>query len=820
MHFSNLPLPHVVRRADPPGPVNERNAASSDAAGADPFAPLFESFWIGGFEGADHVNGFGQPLDPNARNGHDARLDEDYAALAARGIRTVRESAGWRLIHERGDAGWRAIEAQARCAAGHGIQIVWTLMHYGWPAGLDPFERPDEFVDAFAGHCARLAALLAGVGGLRPAYQPVNEISFLAWAASSTGLIHPHVPSAPGNGDRLKRVLVRAVLRSIDAVRAVEPGARIVHTDPVIHIEPHRGAGPTDSAAALRSSAHQFEAWDMIAGRMAPELGGAPHYLDVLGLNYYHDNQWEDGTGARLHWHLGDARRRSFAELAGGLWRRYGRPMCISETGHIGQGRDAWLDHMGAELLECRARGIPIGGLCLYPVIDRPDWQDAGHWHHSGLWDVPGADAGDFTRRLCRPYADRLRHWQHVVETLSSLPPLQLHGQRTTMTSLVVFSHLRWDFVYQRPQQLMSRLAARHPVVFVEEPMPGADHAWLERHSPCAGVTVLRMHLPGHAHGFHDEHMAGLGELLSAHLRDQGIDDYLLWFYTPLAFPLADGLAPRGMVYDCMDELAAFDFAPPALIERENAMFDAVDLVFTGGRSLYESKRLRHPDVHCFPSSVDHAHFGRRDMADHPDQRAIAHPRLGYYGVIDERLDMGLVAAVADAHPEWQVVMVGPVVKIDPAGLPQRPNIHWMGQRRYDELPAFLAGWDVCLMPFALNASTRFISPTKTLEYLAAGKPVVSTPVRDVAQQYADVVPIAATPAEFVTACEGILAWDDSARLSFRASAALVVAGTSWDRTAAAMQDLLGRFDPKADRATTATTGVEESDTALDEAQA
>ncbi len=791
---------------------------------SDPLAPLFESFWIGGFEGADHVNGFGQPLDPNARNGHDARLDEDYAALTARGIRTVRESVGWRLIHARGDAGWRAIESQARRAAGHGIQVIWTLMHYGWPAGLDPFERPDEFVGAFADHCARLAELLARIGGPRPVYQPVNEISFLAWAASSTGLIHPHLPSAPGNGDRLKRVLVRAALRATDAIRAVEPGARIVHTDPVVHIEPHRGAGPTDSAAALRANDHQFEAWDMIAGRTAPELGGAPGYLDVLGLNYYHDNQWEEGTGVRLHWHMGDARRRSFADLADALWRRYGRPMCLSETGHIGQGRDAWLDHIAAEVVECRARDIPIGGLCLYPVIDRPDWQDAGHWHHSGLWDVPGADAGDFTRRLCQPYAERLRHWQHVFQTPSLLS--QLHRHRTAMTSLVVFSHLRWDFVYQRPQQLMSRLAERHPVVFVEEPMPGADHAWLESHSPCAGVTVLRMHLPGHAHGFHDEHMAGLGTLLAGHLREHRIDDYLLWFYTPLAFPLADGLAPRGMVYDCMDELAAFDFAPPALIERENAMFDAVDLVFTGGRSLYESKRLRHPDVHCFPSSVDHAHFGRRDVADHPDQRAIAHPRLGYYGVIDERLDLGLVAAVADAHPDWQVVMVGPVVKIDPAGLPQRPNIHWMGQRRYDELPAFLAGWDVCMMPFALNASTRFISPTKTLEYLAAGKPIVSTPVRDVAQQYADVVPIAATPAEFVAACEGILAWHDSARLSFRASAALVVAGTSWDRTAAAMQDLLERFDVAADADTPSaapaarTAAVEESDTALDEAQA
>lgn len=809
MHSSPHPPSHAVSRADLHRLANDRNATRPTAEGSHPLAPLFDSFWIGGFEGADHVNGFGQPLDTHARNGHDTHLDEDYAALAARGIRTVRESAGWRHLHERGEAGWRAIEAQARCAAAHGIQVIWTLMHYGWPAGLDPFERPDEFVDAFAAHCARLVGRLAAIEGPRPAYQPVNEISFLAWAASSTGLIHPHVPSAPGNGERLKRVLVRATLRACDAVWAVEPSARIVHTDPVIHIEPPLGAGPAASAAARHAHAHQFEAWDMIAGRAAPELGGAPRYLDVLGLNYYHDNQWEAGTGARLHWHLGDRRRRSFAELAGALWQRYGRPMCISETGHIGQGRDAWLDHMGAEVLECQARRIPIGGLCLYPVIDRPDWQDAGHWHHSGLWDVPGADAGDFTRRLCQPYADRLRHWQHVLASSSSLPPI--HRQRTTMTSLVVFSHLRWDFVYQRPQQLMSRLAARHPVVFVEEPMPGAERPWLEQHSPCAGVVVLRMHLPGQAHGFHDEHMAGLGELLDGYLREQRIDDYLLWFYTPLAFPLADGLTPCGMVYDCMDELAAFDFAPPALIERENAMFDAVDLVFTGGRSLYESKRARHPDVHCFPSSVDQAHFGRRDVPDHPDQLAIAHPRLGYYGVIDERLDLGLVAAVADAHPEWQVVMVGPVVKIDPASLPQRPNIHWMGQRRYDELPAFLSGWDVCLMPFALNASTRFISPTKTLEYLAAGKPIVSTPVRDVAQQYAAVVPIAATPAEFVVACERILAWDDSARLSFRASAALVVAGTSWDRTAAAMQELLSRFD---DAAAEHTVGVEESDTA------
>ncbi|MDD2714072.1 MAG: glycosyltransferase, partial [Simplicispira sp.] len=522
-------------------------------------------------------------------------------------------------------------------------------------------------------------------------------------------------------------------------------------------------------------------------------LGGAPRYLDLVGMNYYHDNQWEYGSGKRLHWHLGDQRRRRFSDLAAAVWHRYQRPLCVSETGHIGEGRATWLDDMASEVALCLSRSIPIVGLCLYPLIDRPDWETPDHWHHSGLWDVPGADAGDFTRHLCLPYAQRLRHWLHVFKE-RSFPPENL-SRGTPMTSIIVFSHLRWDFVYQRPQQLMSRLAAGHPILFVEEPITGAERVRLELYSPCAGVQVLRMHMPGQAPGFDDEHMDVMRALLAQYLRDHGVEDYVLWFYTPMALPLAKGLTPHGSVYDCMDELAAFDFAPPALLAREDALFRKVDLVFTGGRSLYESKRGRHGDVHCFPSSVDHAHFGRRGLADHPAQAALPSPRLGYYGVIDERLDLPLVAAIADAHPDWQVVMVGPVVKVNPATLPQRPNLYWMGQRRYDELPAFLAGWDVCLMPFALNASTRFISPTKTLEYLAAGKPVVSTPVRDVAQQYSEVVPIAASPAEFVAACERILARSESEQAAFQDEAAEVVAATSWDLTASAMEVLLGRFD-------------------------
>lgn len=755
---------------------------------------IFESFWMGGFEGADHVNSFGRPLDPNLRNGHSLRLSEDYAALRSLGIRTARESIGWRLISQGGQPALDALAYQARCAATHGIQVIWTLMHYGWPETLDPFQRPEEFVSEFARHCARMASVLRGIDGPVPAFQPVNEISFLAWAASSTGLIHPHLPSHPDVGHRFKRLLVRAALAATDAIRAEIPRARIVHTDPAIYIAPHLGAGPTDSADALAAHAHQFEAWDMLSGRVEPELGGAPHYLDVIGINYYHDNQWEFGTGRHFDWHAGDPRRRPFVDIAAEIWERYGRPMCLSETGHIGEGRGAWLDHIAAEVAECRHRGIPIAGICLYPLIDRPDWQTHDHWHNSGLWDVPGADRGDFTRHLNRPYAERLAHWRQALQEIPFSANFQ--GLKTTMTSILVFSHLRWDFVYQRPQQLMSRLAPDHPIVFVEEPMPGATHAWIESHSPAIGVTVLRMHMPGTATGFHKDHMPGMRALLAQYLSGNAIDDYLIWFYTPMAYPLAEGLVPRGMVYDCMDELAAFDFAPPALIANEDALFREVDIVFTGGRSLYESKRDRHPEVHCFPSSVDHAHFGRQDVADHPAQAAFGRPRLGYYGVIDERLDLSLVAAVADAHPEWEVVMVGPVAKVDPAHLPRRANLHWLGQRRYDELPSFLAGWDVCLMPFALNASTRFISPTKTLEYLAAGKPAVSTPVRDVAQQYAQIVPIAASHAEFIAACEHVLARDGAEQMNFRMAAAMVVAETSWDRTAAAMAALLRRFDP------------------------
>ena len=361
------------------------------------------------------------------------------------------------------------------------------------------------------------------------------------------------------------------------------------------------------------------------------------------------------------------------------------------------------------------------------------------------------------------------------------------------MTTLIVFSHLRWDFVYQRPQQLLSRLAEQFAVIFVEEPVPHAERAALERLQPCVGVEVLRPHVVGAASGFHDEHLEQVQRLLAEFMDARDMHDYWLWFYTPMALPFADRLQPSGIVYDCMDELAAFHHAPPQLLERERRLFQVADIVFTGGPSLYESKRSHHPRVHCLPSSVDAAHFASAAEVglDHPAQRDIGGPRIGYCGVIDERIDIALIDALASAHADWEIVMVGPVLKIDPAALPRRPNIHWLGQRQYAELPSLIAGWDVCMMPFALNEATRYISPTKTLEYMAAGKPVVSTPIRDVVKPYAGIVSIADTPERFVAACAELLDQTEVEAARARARRLAVVASTSWDATAARMAELM-----------------------------
>lgn len=355
---------------------------------------------------------------------------------------------------------------------------------------------------------------------------------------------------------------------------------------------------------------------------------------------------------------------------------------------------------------------------------------------------------------------------------------------------VVVLSHLRWNFVHQRPQHLLSRCARQHRVFFVEEPIATDGPARMEVSTPRPGVWVATPHLPEGMTGREADAMQRL--LLDELLAEHRVRAFVLWYYTPMAVAFTRHLDPLATVYDCMDELSAFAGAPPEMRKREAELLSRADLVFTGGQSLYEAKRGQHPHVFAFPSSVDTAHFARarRATADPADQAAIPHPRLGFFGVIDERMDLDLLAAVADARPAWQLVMIGPVVKVDATLLPQRPNIHYLGGKEYRDLPEYIAGWDVALLPFALNDSTRFISPTKTPEYLAAGKPVVSTPIRDVVRPYGTrgLVHIAATAGDFVKAVEQALAEDGGARLR-RADAFL--AQESWDRTWERMRRLI-----------------------------
>lgn len=358
-------------------------------------------------------------------------------------------------------------------------------------------------------------------------------------------------------------------------------------------------------------------------------------------------------------------------------------------------------------------------------------------------------------------------------------PPMNLS------TDLVCFSHLRWDFVYQRPQHLMTRFAKHRRVFYIEEPVDDStEGAWLEIMIRAGNITRVIPHLePGTDRISANQQQASL---FKNYFRAQQIDRATFWYYTPMAIPFSMDLMPSRVIYDCMDELAAFKNAPPQLRGYERELIARADHVFTGGHSLYHAKRNMHPSIHPFPSSIDVEHFaqGRRQHPEPEDLQAIAHPRVGFYGVIDERADLELIAEAAERLPEWQFVMVGPVVnKVDESSLPRLGNIHYLGAKSYDELPVYLSHWDVAMVPFALNESTRFISPTKTPEYLAAGKPVVSTPIRDVVRPYGEkgFVNIATSPQDFVAKLHAALQQTDDAEWLQRVDQYL--AGCSWNLT-------------------------------------
>lgn len=361
---------------------------------------------------------------------------------------------------------------------------------------------------------------------------------------------------------------------------------------------------------------------------------------------------------------------------------------------------------------------------------------------------------------------------------------------------LIVLSHLRWDFVFQRPQHLLTRAATEFEVYFIEEPIFEGEMPGVRDMTRPGGVRVVQPLLP---HGTEAPdavmHQGDIAEMIAC--RAGGRPLYV-WYYTPMAMAFGHRVAADLVIFDKMDELSAFAFAPPELRAFESALMDSADLVFTGGASLYAAAAGRNRNVHCFPSSIDAGHYGEartRGAADPADQAGITGPRLGFFGVIDERIDLGLIAEVARLRPDWQLVMIGPTAKIDPGALPQAANIHWLGSKPYSELPCYLAHWDLGWMPFALNESTRFISPTKTPEFLAAGLPLLSTPIHDVVEPYGrlGLVEIGSHAEALVAAGDSLLAAEanPAARGLRLARVDAQLAGNSWDATWAAMRRLI-----------------------------
>jgi beta-glucosidase/6-phospho-beta-glucosidase/beta-galactosidase len=361
---------------------------------------LFRSFWVAGFESATHINRAGTRLDMLAATQHDRQVEADYKLITEVGIKAARDGIRWHLIERVGRFDFSSLAPMVEAANRVGIQVIWNICHYGWPNDLDVFSS--AFVNRFARFCRVVAHFMKQYSDGVPFYIPINEISFLSWAAGDVSYI---CPFCFGRGRELKRQLVHAAIAGCEAIWSVTPQARIAHVEPLIHVVPPRDC-PELTAAAEAKRASQFEAWDMLAGRAEPSLGGHPRYLDTIGVNYYHSNQWEY-PDQRLRWEDNprDERWLPLRRLLAEVYERYRRPLFVGETSHFGAGRGPWIREVADEVAQAQAAGVPVEGICIYPIVDRPDWDNPDHWHNSGLWDLIPDGQGSLQRVLNPAYA-------------------------------------------------------------------------------------------------------------------------------------------------------------------------------------------------------------------------------------------------------------------------------------------------------------------------------------------------------------------------------------------------------------------------------
>lgn len=371
---------------------------------------LFKSFWMGGFESATHINKYGTRLDLIATTQHDVLVNQDYALMKAAGMSVVRDAARWHLIEQKpGVYDFSSFLPMLQAAKLHDMQVIWDICHYGFPTHIDLLSP--EFVPRFTDFTTALARFIKNNSDGIPFYCPFNEISFFSWAAGEDGWIHPFLKK---RGAEVKQQLVRACISAADAIKEVDPRARLVYVDPVIHVHPPRDRPDLIEAARLHTES-QYEALDMFLGKVNPELGGHPRYLDIIGVNFYHSNQWEYG-GERLRWEEEprDERWVPLHKILSDVHTRYGRPLFIGETSHVGVGRAQWITEIADEVCIALQAGIPVQGVCLYPIIDRHDWENENHWHNSGLWDFK-REQDTWTRVLNAEYAIALQDAQYKV---------------------------------------------------------------------------------------------------------------------------------------------------------------------------------------------------------------------------------------------------------------------------------------------------------------------------------------------------------------------------------------------------------------------
>lgn len=774
---------------------------------------------------------------------HDRFWREDFKRVANElGCRWMRYAIPWHLTETSpGVFDWKWADERIQFARELGVNLLLDLVHFGVPTWL-----PEAFGDVdFPAALERFSREFGKrFSGMVHSVCPINEPLITSFFCGDVGIWPPHGRGLTSYMAILSRV-AQATSRSIRALRESVDGVEIVLCDALEH-----ATAETESCrenpdllkrmmedVALRMN-RRHVVLDLISGRVDAEhpirpwlaQHGFPRTdlnwflrnpveIDVLGLDYYEHSEME------LYAHNEHWRQRVPDNLAGlcvsvrDYWNRYHLPMMITETNCCGDDdeRREWLEFTLKDIHRLRAEGIPVIGYTWWPLVDHLDWDGAllhqiGKIHRVGLYNLERTPGGEMRRvptRILEAYKEVVAKGEEPAGPLKPIQPEKKSKKESARMKktearppldypVIVHCHLHWEGVWQRPQQFLSRISKTHRVLFIEGPrLRECDDAPDYRLLPTPdfpNVTIMQTFFP--ASNFYNagewvdsERVRLLKEALAGPLAGQ-FQNPVQWFYDPMAVTAFAGkLEERAIVYDCMDELSKFKFAPPVLVERERELLSIADVVFAGGRKLQESKCAQNHNCHFYGCGVDVEHFGKaRDLKTEipTDVDFIHRPILGYFGVVDERIDYELLEKLADANPNWSIVIIGPLAKVDPNSVPVRVNIYWVGKRDYAQLPAYTKAFDVCLMPFALNESTEFINPTKALEYMAAGKQIVSSAVPDVVSNFGNIVSIANSHEEFIRLCRAAVESPDRAAIE----RGLEMAGQNgWDSVVAKLEE-------------------------------